>query len=76
MALLLSKLSSFFSLSQLRTKEIINPILSPLGQLIEKEILDISTHHPEILIKFKEEPILFVEVVVGLDVVGYGFVKG
>ncbi len=38
------------SSEQLRTKEIINPILSPLGHMIEKEILDISTHHPEIKI--------------------------
>ncbi len=38
------------SAQQLRTKEIINPILSPLGQMIEKEVLDITKHHPEIII--------------------------
>lgn len=35
---------------QLKNKEIINPILSPLGQLIEKEILDITNYHPKIRI--------------------------
>lgn len=38
------------SAQQLKDNGIINPILSPLGQMIEKEILDISTHHPEIKI--------------------------
>ncbi len=35
---------------QLRKKEIIIPLLSPLGEMIEKEILDITNHHPEIKI--------------------------
>ena len=35
---------------QLRSKEIINPVLSPLGEMIEKEILAITHYHPEIKI--------------------------
>ncbi len=38
------------TIHQLKNKEIINPILSPIGQMIEKEILDISYYHPEIKI--------------------------
>lgn len=36
--------------SQLKSIDVITPKLSPLGEMIEKEILTIPTHHPEIQI--------------------------
>ena len=36
--------------SQLKSIDVITPKLSPLGEMIEKEILTISTYHPEIKI--------------------------
>ena len=35
---------------QLKSSDIITPDLSPLGEMIEKEILTITNHHPEIKI--------------------------